>query len=1481
MATFYTGGSGTDPLIRIEVYETSVAGTFNVKVTQVQATDADAFLDPDGKFYLGDLRAFYLDFANPESFSISNFKGYAGYDATGTPVATSPTATAYGSESISSLGSTDTNMNGADGGKFDAGIAIGTQGIKKDDIGSVTFTVVGDSNLTLADFLNAAFGVRVTSVGLDANMDGDVSDRGESRELSSKINTETPGAPDPAVVTIHSATAVEGAKLDFSVTLSNASALPIVLNFAAAGGTATAGEFETSNFEYSIDGGANWLPATGPGGTQVTIPAGTTSIIVRLDTTNDVYLEGAETMTLSASVVSGSVASIVSGTGTITDSIDTTVITLGDVTAVEGANATITAQVSNAVHGSPLVITLSNGATITIPVGSTIGTSTPFLSASDDVYLDAGNYVVSISSTTGGGFEAVNIGDTATVAVTDDADQVTVTLSGSSVSEGPSAAYTFTATLSSASQGVTTITTDQGVITIANGATQGTLVVGGNGEDVYLDASSLTATITGTAGGNFENLVVATASATANVTNTIDTATILIGDVTVSTGSSATINASVSHAVTGADLLLTLSNGATVTIPVGATAGTSTSFTPSGNGTISITSATGGNYEALDTSDTAAVTISNSAPDAVNDNAVTAYGVPIQINVLGNDTDPNGDALSITANSTPAHGSVVLNANNTFTYTPASGYSGADSFTYTISDGNGGFDTATVNLTVGAPTAPPTTNVGMLIVSKDTAVTFDVAKLLTQDGVAGNDNLRIVSASGFDANANRTPILVTLNSNGTLSFTATTLANGQDKGYIAFTLSDGSVLVAALTVINGDPGVNLNDVQYDGYWASYIDSAAGPDTLTGGTITGGESGSYDVFLGGSNDDTLIGSDGNDVLRGGAGNDTLTGGNGVDLIDLSDASSSLTFTLGAGGSGSFNGTSAGRGTDTYTGMEGVIGSAFADTLTGNNADNEIRGGSGNDTVNGLDGNDVLYGDDGNDAVNGGIGDDTLIGGNGTDTLTGGTGTDTFVIIGTGIDTITDYAAGEIIDVSALLTWNGSTTGFIRLTAAGDLQIDTNGGGDSFVTIVHITTPGGNATIKYAVSPGTTATALVVNGAAPVAIDLNGDGTISFIGTNDGAMFDYGLGAVATAWVGPSDGILVRDENHDGDISANELVFATTGSDLQGLVVYDTNHDGQLSSDDASFADFAVWQDFNSDGHVDAGELGSLTAHSIASISLSSDGVAYEAASGDVQVLGTGTFTRANGTTGLIADAVFSTVHRSMDEQLRTAATAGAGFTVGAIAAAGLAAITSTQDAEQAGSEIAPGASTGVSTYAAMASTLDSEHPLISGVGTDADFVVADAAAIALLNASTAQESNHSLIGSEVAEAASMTTLLDGTEVGASTFHSNQFSIVAQGGIAIPSAAMLAEAFQDSNGSGSTHTQELSHVLVDVLSGGSGDGPSIDAMLLASLPAQGIEQSAVGLDSLAGGEAWTLASMMPATHTNLLTEAALHMDAVALI
>ena len=91
----------------------------------------------------------------------------------------------------------------------------------------------------------------------------------------------------------------------------------------------------------------------------------------------------------------------------------------------------------------------------------------------------------------------------------------------------------------------------------------------------------------------------------------------------------------------------------------------------------------------------------NHAPDAVNDVANTTPNTAVIISVLSNDTDPDGDALTVTAVTSPAHGTAVRSNNNTtVTYTPANNFTGMDSFNYTISDGHGGSDTATVTVSV-------------------------------------------------------------------------------------------------------------------------------------------------------------------------------------------------------------------------------------------------------------------------------------------------------------------------------------------------------------------------------------------------------------------------------------------------------------------------------------------------------------------------------------------------------------------------------------------------------------------------------------------------------------------------------------------------------------------------------------------------------------------------------------------------------------
>ena len=105
---------------------------------------------------------------------------------------------------------------------------------------------------------------------------------------------------------------------------------------------------------------------------------------------------------------------------------------------------------------------------------------------------------------------------------------------------------------------------------------------------------------------------------------------------------------------------------------------------------------------------TVTVTPSNDPPVAEDDEGFsTPETDPVTIDVLGNDTDAEGDTLSVDSAS-GGNGTLTINPDNTITYTPSGTYNGSDSFVYTASDGNGGTDTAVVYLTVDPVNDAPT-----------------------------------------------------------------------------------------------------------------------------------------------------------------------------------------------------------------------------------------------------------------------------------------------------------------------------------------------------------------------------------------------------------------------------------------------------------------------------------------------------------------------------------------------------------------------------------------------------------------------------------------------------------------------------------------------------------------------------------------------------------------------------------------------------
>src|SRR5207244_287727 len=140
-------------------------------------------------------------------------------------------------------------------------------------------------------------------------------------------------------------------------------------------------------------------------------------------------------------------------------------------------------------------------------------------------------------------------------------------------------------------------------------------------------------------------------------------------------------------------------------------------------------------------SNTATVTIAvsavNSAPGAVNDSYTTAEDTPLTIaapGVLGNDADADSSTLTAIVVTNPSHGVLVLNANGSFTYTPAANYNGLDSFTYKANDGAADSNVATVTITVNPVNDPPVAAGDSYSTNEDTTLT------VAAPGVLGNDS---------------------------------------------------------------------------------------------------------------------------------------------------------------------------------------------------------------------------------------------------------------------------------------------------------------------------------------------------------------------------------------------------------------------------------------------------------------------------------------------------------------------------------------------------------------------------------------------------------------------------------------------------------------------------------------------------------------------------------------------------------------------
>lgn len=397
------------------------------------------------------------------------------------------------------------------------------------------------------------------------------------------------------------------------------------------------------------------------------------------------------------------------------------------------------------------------------------------------------------------------------------------------------------------------------------------------------------------------------------------------------------------------------------------------------------------------------------APTANPDTATVDEDGDLPIDVLANDTDPDGQPLTVTS-ATAEHGEVTINSDGTITYSPIMNYNGPDTITYTVTDPDGNTSTTTVTVTVNPVNDAPEAVDDAASTPLDTPVTIDV---LSNDLDLDGDTLSLV---GTPTSPNGT---VTVNGDGTINFTPNLGFVG--TAVITYTMTDGTDTdTGTVNVAVGGPGrdgVVSGTTGDDLIDNSYVDPTDGDRVDANDAILPGTTPNADSIVAGDGNDTIIAGLDDDTIHAGAGDDEVFGGSGSESVHGGEGNDTI---LTGDGQDIVFGEDGDDFIDTrgpnplpdidYPGLYG------ADTDPLNDLDT-VYGGDGNDTVFTGDDADRVFGRNGNDYIDGGFDDDSLYGNAGFDTIIGSEGND-YIDGGRGNDLIfggLDLSFPDVINI----------------------------------------------------------------------------------------------------------------------------------------------------------------------------------------------------------------------------------------------------------------------------------------------------------------------------------------------------------------------------------------------------------------------------------------------------------------------------------